>query len=71
MEPIVILAVLVILAIAAPRWGRDSRAGVRSKEQELAATGVRWPGGPGRGQLATRNSARGRPRPDGQRQNAA
>jgi hypothetical protein len=44
MEPLVVLGLLVVLAAAAPRWGRDSRIGVRSKEQELAAAGVRWPG---------------------------
>jgi hypothetical protein len=43
MELVVILGLLLVLAVAAPRWGHDSRTGVRSKEQKLAAAGLRWP----------------------------
>ena len=48
MEPIVVFALLLMLAIAAPRWGYDSRDAIRSKDRELAASGVRWPTAPSR-----------------------
>jgi hypothetical protein len=43
MEAIFILALLVALALAAPRWGRDSRQRLDSKEFDLAMHGVVWP----------------------------
>jgi hypothetical protein len=46
MDAILILGLLVGLALAAPRWGRDSRSGLRSKEQELAINGFSWLGPP-------------------------
>ena len=46
MDAILIFGLLVGLAFAAPRWGRDSRSGLRSKEQELAISGFSWPGPP-------------------------
>jgi len=42
MESFVILGFLIGLAVAAPRWGQDSRICLHSKEQDLAAAGVRW-----------------------------
>jgi hypothetical protein len=42
MEAILVLALLLTLAFAAPRWGADSRAGVESEESALAARGVVW-----------------------------
>lgn len=35
-------AVLLALWVLAIRYGYDSRDGIRSKEQELAAYGVSW-----------------------------
>ena len=42
MEAIIILALVVGVGILAVRYGADSREGLRSKEQELAACGMRW-----------------------------
>jgi hypothetical protein len=43
MEAIFVLALLVALALAAPRWGYDSRLRLNSKEFDLAMHGVVWP----------------------------
>lgn len=59
MELIIVFGLLITLALAAPRWGRDSRAGLGSKEQDLAAAGVRWPVGPSRELPTALDSARG------------
>ena len=42
MEPLLALAPMLILAVAAPRWGHDSRAALRSEEQRLAGLGLSW-----------------------------
>ena len=42
MEAIVALAILVLLAALAARFGHDSRDGLRTKEYDLAASGVTW-----------------------------
>jgi hypothetical protein len=42
MELIIALGLLVGLALAAARWGTDSREWPRSKEERLAGFGVRW-----------------------------
>lgn len=39
---LMIAAVLLVLWVLAIRYGYDSRDGIRSKEQELAAHGVSW-----------------------------
>jgi hypothetical protein len=44
MDASLVLGLFVALAVAAARWGHDSREGVRSKEQDLAAHGVCWEG---------------------------
>lgn len=44
MELFLVVGFFAALAVAAPRFGHDSRIGLRSREQELAAAGVRWPG---------------------------
>lgn len=41
-EAIVVLSLLLALDLVAARWGRDSRAGPRTKEQDLAGYGVSW-----------------------------
>jgi hypothetical protein len=46
MDAVLVLALLVGVALAAPSWGRDSRPGLRSKEQELAINGFSWRGSP-------------------------
>jgi hypothetical protein len=45
MEAIVIVALLVILGVLAGCRGFDSREGIRSPEEALAARGLRWDGG--------------------------
>jgi hypothetical protein len=42
MDALIVLGLLIALAVAAPRWGRDSRNAARSKEQELASYGLSW-----------------------------
>jgi hypothetical protein len=42
MDAIVVLGLLIALAVAAPRWGCDSRDAARSKEQDLASFGMSW-----------------------------
>jgi hypothetical protein len=42
MEIIIVLGLLIALAVAAPRWGHDSRTGLRSEEQNLASSGLSW-----------------------------
>lgn len=42
MDAIVVLGLLIALAVAAPRWGCDSRDAARSKEQDLASFGLSW-----------------------------
>jgi hypothetical protein len=42
MEAIGFVVAIVALGVLAMRFGRDSREGFRSKEQELAASGVTW-----------------------------
>jgi hypothetical protein len=44
MDAVVVLVLLMFLALAAPRWGADSRAGLESEEEALAARGVVWDG---------------------------
>jgi hypothetical protein len=43
MDAALLLGLFIVLAAAAARWGHDSREGVRSKEQDLAASGIAWP----------------------------
>ena len=45
MEPLLALALLSILAVAAPRWGHDSRATLLLEEQRLASLGLSWAAG--------------------------
>lgn len=42
MDALVVFGLLVALAWLAPRFGSDSRDRVRSSEERLAASGVRW-----------------------------
>jgi len=42
MEAIVALAVLVLFAALAARFGHDSRDGIHTKEYDLAAAGMTW-----------------------------
>jgi len=42
MEAIVALTVLVLFAALAARFGHDSRDGIRTKEYDLAASGMTW-----------------------------
>lgn len=42
MDAIVLLGLLTSLAVAAVRWGHDSRDTIRSKEEGLATYGVSW-----------------------------
>ena len=42
MEALIILAIVVGLGVLVVRYGADSREGLRSKEQDLAAYGMRW-----------------------------
>ena len=42
MELLVTLGFIVAVAIAAPRFGYDSRVPMRSNEEELARLGVVW-----------------------------
>jgi hypothetical protein len=37
----------IALGVLAVRYGRDSRDGLRSEEEALAAAGFSWPGRPG------------------------
>jgi hypothetical protein len=41
-EGIVVFGLLLLLAVVAPRFGYDSRAGLRSNEENLASLGVTW-----------------------------
>ncbi len=45
MEGIVALAVLILFAAFAARFGHDSRDGLRSKEHELSLFGLTWGNG--------------------------
>jgi hypothetical protein len=42
MELLVVLGAFIALAVLAPRFGQDSRDGIRSVEEVLALRGVRW-----------------------------
>lgn len=42
MEAIGVIGALVLLGILAVRFGADSRYGIRSKEEQLAARGLTW-----------------------------
>jgi hypothetical protein len=42
MELLLMITASVLLALAAQRWGYDSRPGFVSKEHELARHGVTW-----------------------------
>jgi hypothetical protein len=42
MEAIILVALLVALGLLATRYGHDSRAHLRSREDELAASGYTW-----------------------------
>ncbi len=42
MDLLLVLAIPVILALAALRWGADSREGLLSEEARLARYGVVW-----------------------------
>jgi len=42
LDGIVVLTLLVMLALAAPRWGRTSSCELRSKEHDLASYGISW-----------------------------
>ncbi len=48
MEALVVFGALVALALAAPRWGRDSRDLFRSPEHRFARLGYCWRGRPAR-----------------------
>jgi hypothetical protein len=45
MEPLIAVGSLLILAVAAPRWGFDSRAALYSEEKRLASLGLVWVAG--------------------------
>ena len=42
MEAIVVLTLLVVLALASPRWGRTTSDELRSEEYDLASYGMSW-----------------------------
>jgi hypothetical protein len=42
MDALLILGLLIALALAAPRWGVDTRRRLESEEDALAARGVVW-----------------------------
>ena len=42
MDCLILFCFLIGLALAAPRWGYDSRDGLRSDEQELACLQFNW-----------------------------
>ena len=42
MEALVVVGLLVALAVAAPRWGVDSRSTLASRELEQATFGLSW-----------------------------
>lgn len=42
MEIVLTLGFFLSLALAAPRWGADSRDGLRSAEHALAGYGFTW-----------------------------
>jgi hypothetical protein len=42
MELLIVMAFLVGLAVAAPRWGSDSRLCAPSKERDQARLGLVW-----------------------------
>ena len=44
MDAVLVCGFFIALALAAPRWGYDSRRYPRSREEELAAHGVSWRG---------------------------
>ena len=46
MEALVLLAAVVLLGLAAGRWGHDSRDALHSAEDDLAAHGLTWSGRP-------------------------
>jgi hypothetical protein len=43
MDILIVLAFFILLALAAPRWGVDSREPPRSKEWHQAQCGLAWP----------------------------
>ena len=43
MELLLLIAASILFALAACRWGVDSRPGFVSKEHELARRGIIWP----------------------------
>jgi hypothetical protein len=43
MALMIILLPVIALAVLSLLWGNDSRETMRSKEQELASYGMRWP----------------------------
>ena len=45
MELLLPVISLIVLAIAAVRYGHDSRDSIHSKEQQLACFGMAWPRG--------------------------
>jgi hypothetical protein len=49
MELLLSLAVLIVLGVAAVRWGHDSRDASQSDEAILAARGYAWTGRGGLG----------------------
>ena len=42
MDAVIVAGLLATLVLASARWGYDSREGIRSKEQDLAARGYTW-----------------------------
>jgi hypothetical protein len=42
MDALLILGLLIALALAAPRWGADTRLRLESEEHALASRGVVW-----------------------------
>lgn len=42
MDALLVLAILIVLALVAPRWGADTRPRFESQEHALAARGIVW-----------------------------
>jgi hypothetical protein len=42
MDALLVLGLLIAVALAAPRWGADSRPAICSKDRALAGWGVTW-----------------------------
>jgi hypothetical protein len=42
MDALIVVGIFAVLAVVAPRWGYDSRGGLRSGEKDGALASVRW-----------------------------